>query len=107
MNKNSIEKPEFLGKFLFQATVSDLVEAFRFYGYTEICGRVSPDTSPDRKHYVYGLAGLSKLLGCSLSTAQRIKASGILDSAIAQHGRIIIVDADLALELMKEYRRQN
>ena len=41
----------------------------------------------------------SRLFGCSLPTANRIKQSGKIDRAITQVGRKIIVDADLALEL--------
>lgn len=54
-----------------------------------------------KRNLVYGLAGLSQLLGCSISTAARIKKSGVLDPAIHQIGKIIVVDADLALDLMK------
>lgn len=54
-----------------------------------------------KKHYVYGLKGLCDLLGCSTSTAARIKSSGIIDEAISQVGNTIIVDADLALDLIK------
>ena len=54
-----------------------------------------------KRNLVYGLAGLSELLGCSISTAARIKKSGVLDPAIRQTGKIIVVDADLALDLMK------
>lgn len=56
---------------------------------------------PVKKNLVYGLAGLSKLLGCSTSTAARIKKSGVLDAAIHQTGKLIVVDADLALDLMR------
>ena len=41
----------------------------------------------------------TRLFGCSLPTANRIKQSGKIDRAITQVGRKIIVDADLALEL--------
>ncbi len=51
------------------------------------------------KHYVYGIAGIAKLFGCSMPTAHRIKKSGKIDRAITQIGRKIIVDAELALEL--------
>lgn len=51
------------------------------------------------KKHVYGLAGIAKLFGCSIPTANRIKQSGKIDQAITQIGRKIIVDADLALEL--------
>lgn len=51
------------------------------------------------KRYVYGLAGLAELFGCSTQTAGKLKRGGKLDRAITQVGRKIIVDADLALEL--------
>lgn len=52
--------------------------------------------------YVYGLSGLAKLLGVGKTKAQQIKNSGILDKAIIQNGRKIIVDAELALKLLNE-----
>ena len=39
--------------------------------------------------YEYGLKGLAKILGCSVSKASEIKSSGILDEAIIQNGNII------------------
>lgn len=59
------------------------------------------------KRYVYGMAGLARLLGCSIVTANRIKKSGVINKAISQVGRKIIVDADLALELLNNSRKQN
>ena len=56
-------------------------------------------SSKEEKRYVYGLAGIARLFGCSLPTANRIKQSGKINRAITQVGRKIIVDADLALEL--------
>lgn len=56
------------------------------------------------KHYVYGLQGLCDLLGCSTATASRIKKSGVIDEAISQTGNTIVVDADLALDLLKVRR---
>lgn len=52
------------------------------------------------KNYVYGLRGVMKLFNCSQPTAQKIK-NGIIKDAVSQHGRKIIVDADLAMELFK------
>lgn len=52
-----------------------------------------------RKRLVYGIAGIAQLFNCSMTTANRIKASGKIERAISQHGRIITIDADLALEL--------
>ena len=51
---------------------------------------------------VYGIAGIAQLFGCSIPTASRIKASGVINGAIAQVGRKIVVDVDKALALAKE-----
>lgn len=52
-----------------------------------------------KKRFVFGLDGICDLFGCSKSTAERIKQSGIIDAAISQVKRKIVVDADLALQL--------
>lgn len=57
------------------------------------------DTTP--KKYIYGIRGIATLLDCSISSANRLKKSGKIDEAIIQDGRKIIVDSELALELMK------
>ena len=59
---------------------------------------VSKNFSSDDK-YEYGLKGLAKILGCSISRASKIKSSGILDGAIIQKGNIIIIDKKKAMEL--------
>lgn len=48
---------------------------------------------------VYGINGIAEIFGCSVPTANRIKASGIIDGAITQVGREIVVDGDMALQL--------
>ncbi|MEH6658302.1 MAG: DUF3853 family protein [Leeuwenhoekiella marinoflava] len=53
------------------------------------------------KKYVYGIRGIAKLIGGSVSSANRLKKSGVIDKAIIQNGRKIIVDSELALELIK------
>ena len=45
------------------------------------------------KRLVYGISGIAQLFNCSMT------ASGRIDDAITQHGRIIVVDADKALLL--------
>lgn len=54
------------------------------------------------RHYEHGIAGIAKIFGCSIPTANRIKKSGVIDSAITQVGRKIVVDSELALSLAKE-----
>lgn len=68
---------------------------------------VSSEQTNDNKRYVYGLAGLAGLLGCSIVTANQIKKSGVINKAISQVGRKIIIDADLALELLNSSRKSN
>ena len=57
---------------------------------------------PLQKKYVYGLKGLADILGCSKAHAQNVKNSGILDKAIIQNGRKIIVDAEMAITLFQK-----
>lgn len=60
-------------------------------------------TEPERKkNLVYGIPGIAQAFGCSSSTASRIKRSGVIDAAVLQVGRLIITDADLAVELWKK-----
>lgn len=63
---------------------------------------VSQQSAAPQKRYVYGIEGLAKLIGKSKNTAQRLKSSGIIDDAIIQNGRTIMIDADLALELIHQ-----
>ena len=77
-------------------TLGQLMELF---GQTPT---ITVDNTPKPgKHLVYGIAGIAQLFNCSMTTANRIKASGKIKRAISQCGRMITVDADLALELMK------
>lgn len=54
--------------------------------------------------YIYGLKGIAKLFGCSISSARRLKKSGKINDAIIQDGRKIIVDVDKALYLVKNHK---
>lgn len=85
-----------LNKPLWQLTVGEFLELIN---QTQV---TTTDNAPTEKRYVYGLAGIAQLFNCSMTTANRVKASGKIDKAISQCGRMITVDADLALELMKK-----
>ena len=88
-------------KALFQATIGDLKEMIEELFSPRGDFPEEPQRGDVKKHLVYGIAGLAKLLGVCRATASKIKATGILDPAISQHGKVIVIDADLALELMK------
>ncbi len=55
------------------------------------------------KKYSYGLDGLMEVIGCSKATAWRIKKSGVINDAIVQFGRKIIVDDEKVLECLKNH----
>ncbi|MFI3293067.1 MAG: DUF3853 family protein [Rikenellaceae bacterium] len=61
---------------------------------------VTPIEAQPPKRYVYGLKGIRELCDCSHGTAQKLKDT-ILQPAISQVGRKIIVDVDVAMELLK------
>ena len=65
----------------------------------------SPTSQTTSRGNYYGIEGIARVFGCSVPTANRIKKSGIIDKAITQIGRKIVVDADLALSLAKEAGR--
>ena len=64
--------------------------------------KANEQTPVVQKRTFYGIEGIAQVFGCSVPTANRIKRSGIIDAAITQIGRKIIVDADMALTLAKE-----
>ena len=83
---------------LWQLTVQEFENLMgrilsEFFQHEEMSARDPP-------RMAYGLDGLCKVLGCSKSTAMRLKKSGILDEAIVQTGRKIIIDADKALDIL-------
>ena len=101
-----------LNKPLWQLTVGELLELMKyeflelmkdeFLEIMEQTPSVTINNIPKEKRFVYGIAGIAQIFNCSMTTANRIKASGKIDRAISQCGRMITLDADLALELMKQ-----
>ncbi|MEG0558933.1 MAG: DUF3853 family protein [Muribaculaceae bacterium] len=87
---------DLLKKRLIDFTGEGLIELLKPYLQTE------PITKTDFSEagkFVYGLAGIAQLFGCSITTANRIKQSGKITPAITQIGNKIIVDAEKALML--------
>ena len=90
---------ELLDKPVWQMTGEELLFLAQHSNISTSRESTETSSSKEEKRYVYGLAGIARLFGCSLPTANRIKQSGKINRAITQVGRKIIVDADLALEL--------
>lgn len=85
-------------------TVSDLLDVVETRVRQVLNGTTKDEN--EKRRYVYGLKGLMNLLGCSKTTASRLKLSGKLDEAITQCGSLIIIDADKALQLAgKEHNK--
>lgn len=91
MNLNELKQ-----KPLWQMTGEEFLYLQKTDGYK--VAEPVPINNSTKKH-VYGIAGIARLFGCSVPTANRIKQSGKIDKAVTQIGRKIIVDAELALEL--------
>ena len=89
---------ELLDKPVWQMTGEELLFLAR-HGNMSTNGETAKASSKEEKRYVYGLAGIARIFGCSLPTTNRIKQSGKINRAITQVGRKSIVDADLAHEL--------
>ena len=83
---------------IIDLTVSQLMELIE---NTMKATRTEPEKE---KRLVYGIAGIASVFGCSIATANRIKKSGVIKDAIMQDKRLIIVDADRAVELWKEHK---
>lgn len=66
-----------------------------------------PQPESQDKNFVYGLKGMAKLLGCSKTTAARLKATGRYDEAITQIGALLIIDGDRLLEIAKRLNAHN
>lgn len=94
------EYEELLEKPLWQFTGKDHVYLLKHVLQESL--QSEEEEPPSKKCYVQGYQGIATLFGCSKSTAQRIKKSGIIDEAITQVNRKILVDADLTLQLVKE-----
>ena len=88
-------------KLLLQLTGQEFIDLLREGLSLNASGYTEEGTMEEKKHYVYGLKGICDLFECSTATAARIKKSGVLDPAISQIGNIIIIDADLAVDLIK------
>lgn len=83
---------------IWQLSVGEFLELLR---PTET-KQTESDTTQSEKRYVYGLAGLRQLVGCSHVTAQRIKDSGKIKGCYSQVGRKLIFDADAVLNVLKK-----
>lgn len=96
---NLITLEQLLAKPVCMMTGEELSLLLQNIGAAKASAEVAPEC---KKRYVYGVQGIAETFGCSIPTANRIKASGVIDDAITQVGRKIVVDPELAIQLVKE-----
>ncbi len=86
---------------IWQLTVGQLIEIIRE------CSLPSPkvDPHPD-KRYVKGIDGIASLFGCSRPTALKLKKT-IIKEAVTQNGRVILTDAEMAIQLFRRYQEEH
>lgn len=84
---------------IWQLTIGEFLDMMKSVMPSEPAAPVS-----NEKKLAHGLDGIAEIFGCSKATAQRIKNSGVIDKAITQVGRKIVVDVDKALQLHKASR---
>ena len=84
-------------------TVGQQRELFKKW-FKELSEDPQPISAPNiesSKRYVYGIAGIATLFQTSYATAQKLK-DGILQPAVYQQGRKIMVDVERAMELFRQ-----
>ena len=89
---------------LIDLTVGELKELFE-----SLVPKITPmvlTQSKSEKRLVYGLKGIKELFHVSDSTARKLK-NGPIKEAVSQSGRTIVVDADMALMLFKNYEKKS
>lgn len=87
---------------IIQMTAGQLADYLSSHAATLQPAAGTPVAQADTpRRYVYGIKGIMQLFGVSNVTAQRYKR-GIIREAVRQNGRIIVVDAERALQLFNE-----
>lgn len=64
------------------------------------------DAQKSETEYAYGLKGICKIFGCGINKASEIKQSGIIDEAIMQCGRKMMIDIKKAIACYQDYQNK-
>ncbi|MDR0763168.1 MAG: DUF3853 family protein [Bacteroidales bacterium] len=98
-----MNKKELLEKPLWQMSGAEFVFLQENFLAEKQQQQIIPQQAP--KNYCHGMEEFAAFLGCSQPTAYRIKSSGVINDAITQWGRTIIIDGEMALDLIKKSER--
>lgn len=105
MNTNFLSLEHLLQKPVCYMSGEELAHLIINIGVLTDNASESPTLSPTKK-LAYGMKGIAETFGCSIPTANRIKRSGMIDKAISQIGRKIVIDVELALELAGKGKKE-
>jgi len=92
------EKLEYMNNISTQTRLIDLTVEDLLSIIDERLTKNSTDTQKSSNELKYGIAGIQEIFKCSRVKAQEIKNSGIINKAIVQLGRKIIINPAVALE---------
>lgn len=97
---STLQNDELENKPFFQATIGDIKEMFK-QALREIALEEDqvPDKRTDRK--VYGIEGIAKELGISVSSVNRLLKNHKIDGAITRIGKSISADVDALWAILK------
>jgi hypothetical protein len=91
---------------LWQLTAGQLLDLIASGMQAQAADNADTDDKIDTsERYVYGIAGIAKLLGCSNTMVHKHRKDGWIEPAIRQRGRKIICDAALIIELFNEHKK--
>ncbi len=83
-------------------TAGELMEMLeKHFGSPMRRNKYSSMPEAPKKLMLYGIKGIEDFFGVSHRTAQALK-DGILQPAVSQNGRVIVTDAELALQLFNQ-----
>lgn len=83
-------------------TAGEFIEMLeQHFGMPTRRGKYQSMPETPQKHMLYGIKGIEDFFGVSHRTAQYLKDHVICD-AVSQNGRIIVTDAELALQLFNQ-----
>lgn len=92
------------GRSLYTLTIGEFVELLdQHLAEVAKSGADRSVASASSGRLVFGLRGIQSLFNCSHKQAQYYK-DHIINEAVSQNGRKIVVDADLALKLFDQRR---
>jgi len=105
-NFKTMDTQNLLSKPIWQMTGEEFLTLTKTENQNKTEKIQSESSAKANPKLVYGIRGIANLFDCSIATANRIKKSGVIDGAIFQRNRTIVVNADEALKLFNDSEKK-